>query len=481
MSETPNVVLLMTDQQKASATGAYGNPHVPSAFQDRMAREGVVFSNAYSTSPICTPSRASMMTGVHPLVHQSTCHQDRVPWNLVQLPELLQRAGYYTSACGHYERWRNLDRGYHEQTSYQNPGLLSKLTRQMFMLGRTDVGWSSGTVPGSADEGLSAALTNRAIEILDNILATKAPFFHYQSYQDPHPPYFVPAPYDTMVDPAAVDMPPVGDDPGRPAWQFKAVEESATALASEMDIRKVISTYYGMIAYANDQMQRLYEAMGERGMLENTWFIIVSDHGDYAGEKGIFNKTESTYECLLHVPLIIRPPDKVSCPRGRVVEGLVELTDVFSTICGITNIKTPEHAQGHDLVRWVNEGASSPLRECAFAQVGDYHGHLGTTFPIGLPKSGRRASLVQGGRTLEFSYARDPDCGDEAYDLRSDPHELNNLLNGSQRSGQKQIDELRRQVDQWEAQCVSLREQLGIVRGERRHVEPRECCPDDKP
>jgi N-acetylglucosamine-6-sulfatase len=130
MADTPNIVLLMTDEQKATATGAYGNPDVPSPFQDRMAREGVTFLNAFSTSPICTPSRASMMTGVHPLVHQSTCHQDRVPWNLVQLSELLQRAGYYAAACGHYERWRNLDRGYYEQTSYQNPGLLAKLTAQ---------------------------------------------------------------------------------------------------------------------------------------------------------------------------------------------------------------------------------------------------------------------------------------------------------------------------------------------------------------
>ena len=75
---------------------------------------------------------------------------------------------------------------------------------------------------------------------------------------------------------------------------------------------------------------------------------------------------------------------------------------------------------------------------------------------------------------MEFSYARDPDNGDEAYDLRSDPHELNNLLNPSNRCQQKGIDKLRKRVDQWEAQCIDLREKLGVVRGERRHTEPRE-------
>jgi arylsulfatase A-like enzyme len=277
-----------------------------------------------------------------------------------------------------------------------------------------------------------------------------------------------------MVDPAAVEMPPFGDDDGRPAWQFKALEECATAQASELDIRRVVSTYYGMIAYANDQMQRLYEAMDQRGMLENTWFIIASDHGDYAGEKGLFNKTESAYECLLHVPLIIRPPENENGPRGRTVGHLVELTDVFSTICGIANIEPPDYVQGHDLVRWMNEGAHRPLRDCAFAQVGDYHGHLRTTFPIGMPKSGRRSCLVQGGRTLEFSYARDPENGNEGYDLRADPHELNNLLNPGNRSRHKAIDELRRRVDEWEAECIRLCESLGVVRGERRHTEPRE-------
>ena len=108
----PNIVLLMTDQQKAGAMGAYGNPHPLSPFQDRMAREGIRFADAYANAPICTPSRASIMTGVHPLVHASTCHQNRVPYNLPQLAELLQQSGYYTAATGHYEPLRNLDRGF---------------------------------------------------------------------------------------------------------------------------------------------------------------------------------------------------------------------------------------------------------------------------------------------------------------------------------------------------------------------------------
>ncbi len=90
MERRPNIVYLMADQQKASACSIHGNPVVPSPFQEEMASQGVAFAHAYSASSICTPSRTSVLTGVHPLVHQVTCHQNRAPYNLPQLSELLQ-------------------------------------------------------------------------------------------------------------------------------------------------------------------------------------------------------------------------------------------------------------------------------------------------------------------------------------------------------------------------------------------------------
>jgi arylsulfatase A-like enzyme len=115
----PNIVYLMTDQQKALACSVYGNRRVPSPFMDEMAARGVAFTQAYAASPICTPSRATVFTGTHPLVHQVTCHQNRAPYNLPQLSELLKENGYYTAAAGHFEHDRNLTRGWHEQTSFQ--------------------------------------------------------------------------------------------------------------------------------------------------------------------------------------------------------------------------------------------------------------------------------------------------------------------------------------------------------------------------
>jgi arylsulfatase A-like enzyme len=469
----PNIVYLMSDQQKASATSIYGNSVVPCAFMEEMAAEGVAFTEAYTASSICTPSRTSVYTGVHPLVHQVTCHQNRAPYNLPQLSEILKEAGYYTAVIGHYEQKRNLSRGWHEQVSYMQPGPLGNSARQKYSGGRPEYSWSSGAIPCTAEEGNSYLVATRAIRMLDQAVAADVPFFLNVAFDDPHPPYFVPPPYDTLVDPADVELPPRASDGGQPAWQLKVHEEGLTAHASEQDIRKTLAVYYGMIAYANDQMRRIYDALRERDLLANTWIIIGSDHGDYAGEKGMWAKTESLYECLLHVPLILVPPagSNELGKRGELVSGLVNTIDLFPTVLGIAGAPVPDYAQGHDLIGWLKAGARQPLRDCLFAQVGDYHGFLKTTYPTGMPATGRHPGLLQGARNQEFSYVHDPDYGDEAYDLRNDPYELNNLLQGETGSVPAEVARLRERVFEHEQECVRLREELGVVPGDHGFFE----------
>ena len=467
MPERPNIVFLMSDQQKAAATSVYGNNHVSTPFMTQMAREGIAFDQAYAASAICTPSRASMMTGVHPLVHQVTCHQNRAPWNLPQLPELTAAAGYYNIAAGHYESTRNLSRGWHDHLSSDDRGTIHDAVIKWQEAGRADVGWSSGPIDCTVEQSADSLLTDRVELMLDTATRVKAPFFLHVPYSQPHPPYCAPPPYDTMIDPGTLPLPRQhGQNPkGRPKWQQQCLLECATARATDDDIRKVVAVYYGMIALVDAQMRRVYDALGRRGMLENTWIIIASDHGDFTGEKGLFNKGELLYECLLHVPLIIRPPDGFNAPRGVHIDGLVNLIDLFPTIAKLAGAEAPEYTQGSDLVQWVADGADEPLHDCLFAQAGQYHGHLKTTFPGGIPESGRRACLVQGARTSTFSYIRDADWGDEAYDLRADPLELDNLLNPGCSAPPYEVDALRRRVDAFEAECLELRERLGVVPG----------------
>lgn len=462
-----SIVYLMGDQLKASAVGFMNNRYVTTPFMDSMASRGVTFTNAYAPSPICTPSRTSVFTGVHPLVHQVTCHVNRAPFNLSQLPELLSGKGYYTAVAGHYEPERNLNRGWHEQVSFREPGPLLASYLRLRHSGRRDVGWSAGGLDCPPEEGNSSLLTDRVLKMLDQAALAKRPFFLHVAYNDPHPPYFVAAPYDTLVDPAILPLPDQGETQARPVWQEKAMEECGTESGTEYDILKALTVYYGKIAYLDKQMQRVYEGLLTKGLLENTWIIISSDHGDYAGEKGLFTKTESLYECLLHVPLIIVPPSKYSFRKGVKIKTLMDLVDLFPTILRIAEVPVPFYTQGYDLITWLRKGTNVPLHKHVFSEVGDYHGGLKTTFPGGMPSIGRHQSLVMGVRTIDFSYVCDRDYGDEAYDLRHDPKELRNLLMAGATHMPPEIQELQSSLRKWEEQCIALREKLGVIPGYR--------------
>ena len=470
MTQAPNILYLMFDQAKASAMSFLGNDEITMPYCDGLAEQGWVFEDAYSAAPICTPSRTSVHTGMFPQVHGVTCHQNRAPFNLPQLAELLQTAGYYTAAAGHYEPERNLSRGWHEQSPMHERGPLFNSWLDHIRSGRKDVAWSSGTIDVEASEGNSALLTDRAIRMADQAKASGQPFFLHMCYDDPHPPYFVPRPYDTMFDPDSLSLPETGEIETLPDWHVKARMDVGTNAASEADFRKVLAIYYGMICYIDDEMARLHTALDERGMLENTWIIVGSDHGDYTGEKGLFNKSESLYKCLLHVPLIIVPPNGKNEPGPRRVEGLTSSVDLFPTLLDIAGV-TPPQNQGNNLLDWVRSGHQQPLRQEIFAQIGDYHGYIGTSWPSGMPASGRHASLTHCIRTKDRAYIVDPDNGDEAYDLTDDPDELNNLLNPGAKPLGAEFDDLKSRLNGFIGECSDLREKLGVIPGDRGFVE----------
>jgi arylsulfatase A-like enzyme len=218
-------------------------------------------------------------------------------------------------------------------------------------------------------------------------------------------------------------------------------------------------------------MGRLLTYLEDRGVLENAWVIITSDHGDFAGEKGFFTKSESAYECLLHVPLVIRGPGGRWHP-GRQVDSLVELIDLFSTILGAAGVAPPPQAQGHDLIAWLDrQGETEPLRDITFSAVGAYGGYLKTTFPHGFAESGRRKGIVRAARSQDFVFIRDPDTGDEAYDLRRDPLELTNLLQ-PEAGMAPELPRLEEKLAAWERDCAEHARKLGVVPGARNFDEP---------
>ncbi|NKB51110.1 MAG: sulfatase-like hydrolase/transferase [Rhizobiaceae bacterium] len=466
----PNIVYLMFDQAKTAAMSFMGNRDISLPFCDSLAEQGWVFDEAYAAAPICTPSRASVHTGMFPQVHQVTCHQNRAPHNLPQLAELLQAEGYYTAAAGHYEPERNLHRGWHEHSPMHERGPLFNSWMEHIRSGRKDVAWSSGAIDVDASEGNSALLTDRMLRMMEQANSSGKPFFLHMCYADPHPPYFVPKPYDTMYNPDDLALPDTGNLDELPDWHRQARQQVGTDSATEADYRKVLAIYYGMCRYIDDEMARIYKALEAAGKLENTWIILGSDHGDYTGDKGFFNKSESLYKCLLHVPLIIVPPKGSDEPGPRRIADIVSTVDLFPTILAIAGA-TPPINQGVDLLEWVRSDHQQPLRQEVFAQIGDYHGFIKTSWPSGMPEAGRHDSLTHCIRTGSKAYIEDPDNGDETYDLEADPNELVCLTKKGKPPLDEEFQMMKSRLKQFQEECMAMREKLGIIPGDRGFVE----------
>ncbi len=463
MAERPNILWIVSEQQKASSAGCYGNLHASTPVIDSLAGKGMLFEQAWSTSPICTPSRCSMLTGLHPMVHGVTCHQNRAPVNIPLLPEQLSAAGYYTACFGHVERQRGLARGFHEAVDNKD-GILGEAYRRRYGPFSGKPSWYSDTVPGAPEESHSHLLTDRVLIEADEVKQMDVPFFFNVCYEDAHAPYAVPPPFDRTVDYHGLEVPLRGQPGERPAWHDAVLQECRTDEASDDDVRKALAAYYGMTASADFQTGRLIEALEKRGMMENTWIIFTSDHGDYAGEKGMFAKSEALYECLLHVPLLVIPPGNTHAPRGVRVSSFVETSDIYETVLGFAGLQSPYEHQSRDLLETAS-GTADEHREFVYAQVGDYHGHLGNSLPGGMPASGRHSSLVRSIRDADMSYIRDPDFSDEAYDLRRDTLELATV--SGMDAYEDACSRYRRQLDAFEKACGDLRSRIGIINGPR--------------
>lgn len=465
MSDKPNIIFLMSDQQKSSATGGpFGNTIVKTPFWDSMATRGLACTQAFTSSPVCAPSRSSIHLGVHPLVHGVLGNQHKAPVNMKQLSEYLIEAGYFTAVAGHYENKNNLSRGWHNQQPSLAHGKVWKPYLDWIQSGTPSCGWSSGTLKTDDQHGHSKYVADKALQQIAEAEESKMPFFLHVCFEDPHPPYFAIPPYHKMIDPKRIKLPDANANHyGRPDWQKKFMKELGSSRATESDIRQQLATYYGMIAYADSQMQRIYNDLERRGLLENTWFVLTSDHGDYGGEKGLYTKGENLYECLLHVPLIIIPPVSMQNGKGGSYHHMVDLIDIFPSILNMAGIQSPEYAQGKSLLP-LFENQNIQYREHLFAQCGQYMGSLKNTLPAGMAEYSRRHELVMGIRTHTHSLVIDPEYGNEAYDLKQDPFELHNLflLNAPLHDELKYLEE---KIYYHQETCSQLQKSLNVIPG----------------
>ena len=419
----PNIVLITTDQQRADAMGCAGAEWMKTPHLDGIAAQGVRFDRAYSTSPLCTPSRVSLFTGMYPSNHgawnvgcnaadeggfisnalresgYATCHLGKAHWqaNMAspeQSVESLHGRDRFPDWKGPYYGFQHVELSIGHAGYDLEAGHYAEWVRQQSG-GQNRFSWharSTRPFGGEAvDWGLpvrwrqSVWLADRAVSFLGSRKESE-PFFLHLGFEDPHHPHALPMDLTEKIDPASVAMPVYRDgeldlypDHYRAAREGRLENHGlrgAFPMAgqgqgfdyrglAERDVREARAYYYTACQLIDQQVGRVLAQLEAMGLRDNTLIIFTSDHGEMLGDHGLWLKGCFPFDEVLRVPLLMSWPSRLR--GGRTVSSPFSLVDVAPTLLSAAGLGF----QGRDGVNWLpcleDVGTPSP-RDMVFAE-----------------------------------------------------------------------------------------------------------------
>ncbi|HWD81332.1 MAG TPA: sulfatase-like hydrolase/transferase, partial [Kribbella sp.] len=343
----PNVLLICTDQQRFSAMGAYGNDEVETPNLDRLAAQGALFENCYVQSPVCAPSRASLMTGRH-------VHQHGLWANGVALPDHerlfskdLADAGYDCGLVGKF----HLDACFGGRTEQRHddgfrvfrwahdpyPGSSENEYHRWLYTVRPDLAGAELDHDSLPTElHYSHWIGSQTIDFLTRSRDRDKPFFFVANFFDPHHGFGAPEEYVRRYRAKEVSRPIPDDLSTKPPIQTEASHESYAGHArgfttySPSELQEVKAAYYAMVTLVDDEVGRILDALDAERLSNDTLVVFTSDHGEMLGDHELMLKGPMLYEQAVRVPLILRRPSTL--PAGTRRTDLVQWIDLSSTI-----------------------------------------------------------------------------------------------------------------------------------------------------
>jgi arylsulfatase A-like enzyme len=440
VSAPPDIVWVMCDQLRWDATGYAGNGVVRTPNIDRLAARGAWFENAWCASPLCSPARASWLTGTYP--HTHTLYNNYAPSRegidgctlsdrAVTIGDLLQDHGY---SCGNVGVWHLSDDavpahgftdhwccfsyiyenlpgpffGYLEDLGIANPYALD--APGVFRYGDE---MPLGVL--SDPRGQRTTWTvDQALDVLER--DRDDPLFLLVGIKDPHPPMIPPPELLDLYECDRLPFPGNFHDPleGKPRSQTRRRGRVPPGSVTEEEFRTVIRYYYALVTHIDQQVGRLVAALERAGRFERTIFVLNSDHGEMLGDHGLIQKGCRFYEGLVRVPLILSWPGRIRAAQHS--DALVELTDLAPTLLEAAGEAVPEWMQGRSLLPMGT--GSAPLdhhRDTVWCEFFD---------ALAAPDA-TRATMYRRGRYKLVVY-HGHGLG-ELYDLERDPGEFDNL------------------------------------------------------
>jgi arylsulfatase A-like enzyme len=391
----PNILFIMPDQWRGMDMGCAGNEQVHTPNIDRLAREGIQFTQAVANCPLCTPARSTLLTGKY-------AHTTRTAVNDVPLPEseetiarILARRGYYTGFVG---KW-------HLEGGKREPGFVPPGPRRFgFEYWAANICshdyyhqhyFRDDHKPISISGYDAAGWTGLALEFLRDAQSRKKPYCLYVQYPAPHNPYLVPPGFEGMYDPAKLEM--------RKNWK-PGGERRGSA--------KDIAGYYSAMSCLDREIGRLTAKADE-----NTIVLFTSDHGDMLGSHGTVLKRKP-WEESVRVPAVFRLP--AGMKYAKTSDASFSHVDVVPTLLGLCGIRPPASMHGFDYsnhLRGQNGRGPNWAHLMTYTKTED--GEFGPW---------------RGLRSREFKYAEFHDRPWVLYDLEKDPYEMHNLVDDMSQS-----------------------------------------------
>jgi arylsulfatase A-like enzyme len=470
-----NLLFLFTDEQRQDTMLAYGNRQIRTPNLDKLAKQGVVFRRAYVSQPVCTPSRATIMTGLYP--HTSGCTSNNVPLDekVPTIAELFSDRSYRFAYLGKwhlgdeifaqhgFDHWVSIEDGYRryyrpQRDRMQNCTHYHWLKERGFEPDVHDGEFSAFSRGKSAS--LPAKFSKPAFlaERTSQFIRENAdrPFAAYVNFLEPHMPFT--GPYNNLYDPEKVTLPPNFNAPPHPdepmrcrlmREHFRSQGFGGHDLSVESGWRRLIANYWGLVTLVDEAVGRILSTLGECGLEGRTIVVFTSDHGDMMGSHRLLTKTVM-FEEAVKVPLIMRIPQLRRAPRW--VDCPVSQVDLAPTLLDLMGQPIPESLEGYSL-RPLLERAGAPREDHVFIEwngrdANELLSEVGQKAQAEVGKiSGSRTRGVISPDGWKLNLSEADKC--EFYHLPRDPGETENLFYSGRYK--RVIAQLRDRIKRWQA------------------------------
>lgn len=413
-AQKPNILFIAIDDQNDWIGCLKGHPQIKTPHIDRVAAKGTLFNNAHCQSPLCNPSRTSLMTGLRP---STTGVYGLAPWfrtvdklkDHVTLPQYLEQHGYKTYSTG-----KIYHGGYGRKKKDQEFNVLgppaSVGVKPPKKLVKTPnphplVDW--GTFPHKDEDKGDWKVASWAVDQLNK--KPKEPFFLSAGFFLPHVPCYATQKWFDLYPEETLQLPPFlesdRDDTPRFSWylHWKLPEPRFKFLQESNQWKNLVRSYLASTSFVDSQVGRVVDALEKNNLAENTIIVIWSDHGWHLGEKLITGKN-TLWDRSTRVPLIFAGP---GITEGAVCSKPVELLDMYPTLLELCKLPPKAGLEGHSLVPQLKD-ANTPRKWPAITS----HNRNNTAI-----------------RTENYRYIRYADGSEEFYDMKQDPNEWKNLSN----------------------------------------------------